>query len=321
MGNAALREWFRFFAEVGETYRQELMVPGWSLFNVEDPVDALRLFIGYATERGFANPNHYHQASDVLRLLREEGRKPKPSEAWDRCRREWRRYWDEARARGLYPKAEEDSVKEKKATKGRELEGQYTREGGKVVPYHPLFHDGKRCAADPRECCLLCLVRSPSGGLGNIITEVVLPDIDSSDSTLEKSHAQLMRVWGVSDKVACFFLRDVVDFYGKKLDRPEAQKRLQPLDLWVKRVLDYLDLPKGAGDPQSWIAEQATAANVDGGRVNMGMWYYGAKVAGGKYRFHCGMEDIAEAKRQHEEHVTALGSPRHAARGHSRENK
>jgi len=296
---ATQRDWFQFFEELGETFREELMKPVWLQFNTADPVDSLRLFIGYAAERGYANTNHYRQASEVLRLFREEDRKPTPTEVWNRCQEEWCRYWDEARTCGLYPKAEEDPEKEKHASKGRKLEGH-------IESYHPLFHDGKRCAPDPMGCCLLCLVGSPSGGLSNIITEVVLPDMKSIDTTLEKSYAQLMRVWGVSDKVACYFLRDVAGFHQKKLDRPEAQKRLQPLDLWVKRVLDYLGWRESAGDRQSWIVKQATAADVDGGLVNMGMWYYGARVAGGKYRFHRGMKSFAEAKRQWKEHPTPV---------------
>jgi hypothetical protein len=109
MTDAALRKWFGFFAEVGETYRQKLMVPGWSRFKTDDPVDALMLFVEcYAPERGYANPNHYHLASEVLRSFKEGRRELEPGQVWRECQRRWAGYIAAAREHDLYPKGETD---------------------------------------------------------------------------------------------------------------------------------------------------------------------------------------------------------------------
>jgi hypothetical protein len=290
MASTSLREWFRLFAEVGETYRLKLMEPGWSRFDTDDPVDALRLFLeSYAPERSRSNTDQYHAASDALLSFSDAKRPLRPSDVWEECVRRWSRFISESRGMGLHPD-------------GVGLKINATDRRGRA--WHPLFHDGRRCGSDVEgKRCLLCIVIREDGTLRNLVNDIVLADM-SPDSDLAVSYRKLCSVFGVGDKVATFFLRDVADMKRRSFRSAKANRNLQPVDLWVERV--YLRLRDGdTSYIKDWIAYRADDAGVDAKRVNQGMWYYGSHVAGSKFRFYQGMRNLVTATAQFAEHIRA----------------
>jgi len=97
-------------------------------------------------------------------------------------------------------------------------------------------------------------------------------------------YEMLLGINGVAEKIASFTLRDVV--LGSGLNVSRNRYLLQPIDVWVGRcaqiALDSGRPPRARKreDIQRAIVEGCQRAGVDPERANVGMWYFGALIAG-----------------------------------------
>lgn len=100
---------------------------------------------------------------------------------------------------------------------------------------------------------------------------------------LTRVHCRLDQLASVGDKIASFFLRDLVDLFElRRHVAPEDARLLQPVDVWVRRIVKRVGL---AGDSATddevkrAIVEKCSDMNTDGIRFNQGAFYLGFRAA------------------------------------------
>lgn len=103
---------------------------------------------------------------------------------------------------------------------------------------------------------------------------------------LGEAHRRLTTVRGVGDKIAAFFLRDVVDAFRLPPPGRDAAVFVQPVDTWVRRgavaLAPRLGLPPPMHEPDEHarvLVALAEAARVRHTLVNTGLWALGARFA------------------------------------------
>lgn len=91
----------------------------------------------------------------------------------------------------------------------------------------------------------------------------------------ETPHRMVCEVNGVSVKVAPFFLRDVATLYGVASVEPRAL--LQPIDKWIRFVVQRLAGDDRMGDPEcaAYVVENSGSPE----KLNQGIWFFCTQVA------------------------------------------
>lgn len=160
---------------------------------------------------------------------------------------------------------------------------------------NPLFHQaGVDCG------CVACFV-TVNGDFHNIVLDT--RDCLRGDRVRQR-YEELMRIRGVAKKIAPFFLRDVAIWY--EITPSQDRELLQPIDTWVRRVARRLTNRPRSSDPelQRWIIDKFSEPE----RANHGMWYFGAHVAGSRFRLEEGMRSRLRAEELLNEHVASLAA-------------
>lgn len=148
-----------------------------------------------------------------------------------------------------------------------------------LCPKYPLYHPTNSCN------CIWCISNSE-----NIIV--------SSKNALKvgqtkEAWAKLVKIQGIGPKIASLFLRDVAIRYENELRLPKDNDRwlLQPIDIWVRRIVMQLDnnIDKNARYEElaKWIVSKSERPEY----CNQGMWYFGAKIAQTEFRLDSYLED------------------------------
>lgn len=91
---------------------------------------------------------------------------------------------------------------------------------------------------------------------------------------LSTIHRELDDLPWVGDKLACFFLRDVVDVYGVSVTR-EDEAFVQPIDTWVFQLAEMIGLAVTWRTVKQTIIDECLAAGVSPRQFNQGAWYIG----------------------------------------------
>jgi len=114
------------------------------------------------------------------------------------------------------------------------------------------------------------------------------------DKDIKKAFYLLNSIQGVGDKIASFFLRDLVDVYKITLNGINNRHLLQPVDTWVERTVKILITDQGMNKSQvaKWIVCHSKSPEL----VNMGIWYFGSQIAISGYRLNRVLEDLKGAK-------------------------
>lgn len=89
---------------------------------------------------------------------------------------------------------------------------------------------------------------------------------------------ELKSLYQIGDKIASFYLRDLIQIFDLKYDTEDAQY-LQPVDTWVRKIALLLDISK-EGDSDASIVKAMTSLCTEHGQsyllFNQGIWYLGA---------------------------------------------
>jgi hypothetical protein len=100
-----------------------------------------------------------------------------------------------------------------------------------------------------------------------------------SEGRLKEAHAALKTVWGVGDKIASFYLRDVF-WLGHGLNPKatvEADYLLQPIDIWVERAGAALGhTGKSKVSLAKFISSFEKEHSIAHGGANVGCWMLGS---------------------------------------------
>jgi|GEM_PF-2550562 len=110
----------------------------------------------------------------------------------------------------------------------------------------------------------------------------------------EEATRQLLRIGGVGDKIAAFFLRDVCRYHSLYEVKGNPAWCFQPADIWVKRVAQTWGKARGLTPALGLdgaykyrpavkiIEEVAKDARVWGGDLNAGSWFLCGELGGVK---------------------------------------
>jgi endonuclease III len=97
---------------------------------------------------------------------------------------------------------------------------------------------------------------------------------------LSDHYGELDEIFQVGEKIASFYLRDLVCIYGlDALISKGELKFLQPIDVWVRRVAHRLNIISAEDCPEeevrSKLIEACAQAGVSTFKFNQGAWYLG----------------------------------------------
>lgn len=102
---------------------------------------------------------------------------------------------------------------------------------------------------------------------------------------LRGHYDELRAIPQIGPKIASFYLRDLVCIYGlDDLVKPEDLQYLQPIDVWVRKVADNLEITGGDNVPEEEvrlnIIRTCEQCGVSAFRFNQGAWYLGKNAFG-----------------------------------------
>jgi hypothetical protein len=132
-------------------------------------------------------------------------------------------------------------------------------------------------------------------------------------------HELLISINGVGAKIASLFLRDVA--WACDICPTQSRHLLQPVDLWVRRYVHHWKQPNRPNDLDCarWIVEHSLEAGVLPEKVNAGMWYFGARVAGDALTLSQLIDDAEAMQIAVENHVNELEAQVTAWRARAKE--
>ena len=128
-----------------------------------------------------------------------------------------------------------------------------------------------------------------SQGIYNLI-------IQNQDIT--QSFNLLRRIRGIGNKIASFYLRDLVVVLNINLINIQNRWLLQPIDIWVERIVQYLARNRNISRTQvaSWIVTNSLNYSLNPEYINMGMWFYCSIIVTSEYRLNRSLHNINMAQ-------------------------
>ena len=162
------------------------------------------------------------------------------------------------------------------------------------------------------------LNRGPVQGMLELAQEVHRNDPGQSIATwiigsledsgrVEPQHERIVDIRGVGPKSASAFIRDLVWLFDAEEDvSPIDRIYVQPVDRWLRLAVTYLVPEPDLDEPPDWvvagkISKYSRRAKVSGILLNMGLTYFGQRIALRPERFetelrHLLAEELAKLK-------------------------
>jgi hypothetical protein len=136
---------------------------------------------------------------------------------------------------------------------------------------------------------------------------------------VQSVYNHLISINGVGAKIASLFLRDIA--WLCEIVPTRSRELLQPVDVWVRRYVRHWERNDKLEDPACahWIVEHASEAVVSPERVNAGMWYFGARVAGDALTLSQLIDDVEAMRIAIEKHVDEMAAQVAAWRAETKE--
>ena len=113
-----------------------------------------------------------------------------------------------------------------------------------------------------------------------------------------QSFNSLRTIRGIGNKIASFYLRDLVVVLNLNLTNVQNRELLQPIDIWVERTAQYLARNQNMNKTQvaNWIVINSIQYNLNPEYINMGIWFYCALIASSEYRLIQSLQNINMAQ-------------------------
>ncbi|NIA23654.1 MAG: hypothetical protein GWP03_05810 [Proteobacteria bacterium] len=104
----------------------------------------------------------------------------------------------------------------------------------------------------------------------------------------------LRTIRGIGNKIASFYLRDLVVVLNLNLSNVQNRVLLQPIDIWVERTVKYLAGNQNMNKTQvaNWIVTNSLQYNLNPEYINMGIWFYCSLIANSEYRLSQSLQNI-----------------------------
>lgn len=262
-------EMFDLFMVASEIFRKRYQEPSMGKYKIEDPMDAAIMFLGYAFQHAGTNPSYPPAASEAIKMSRgSEGSDDFPLTVLVN-------FCDLLDCKGLNLKL------------------------------NPLFHMCWLCyphLTQTKPCnCIWCVLEREN------IDNIVLKS-EKCIKENETRHAwdQLKKIRGVKNKIASLFLRDIAINYN--LAPTKDRWLLQPIDVWVRRIVQSMNHDPKMGDEEiaNWIVDTSEENHKNPEQCNQGIWYFGAKVAESDFILQKSLRNIDYAREILREHIEVL---------------
>jgi len=290
------------FAQFSIIYQERFMKPIWNQYPLResDLWDALCVFLeGYAFERQGRRPDYGPAAADSIVKTKSKGeglRSEHVREVW----KDFKTNLGGKRNEANNPLSPRGTPYERKTR---------SRETGDIL---------KTTHMTTAESVLEVLLGISASGLSPNI--IVYAKGGIACDQLKAVHRKIQEINGIGSKIASFFLRDVATFYSVLASKDRYL--LQPIDVWVRRIVKELNGP--VGDPnkqdhsvdesaQKWIVNESIGVSVNAEAVNQGMWYFATQIAGSYYRLGKSIHDPTYAWKLLTQHKQALEGAARAA--------
>jgi len=247
------QQWLQLFENISCLYRHMLMLPTWNKYsNYQNNIwDSLSIFLeGYAFERQGRRPDYCHAAVDSLIHCRQQNNLD-PDCIWNTFKKFLDNQKLNHRNNPLYPSTNPDNI---------------TGIGNKHSLIEVILNDDFS---------------------NRTLTSFVQHKIDVNKNIMEIfDFLKLIR--GIGDKIASFYLRDLVVVVGINVADINKREYLQPIDIWVERTVKKLAGNKNMSIRQiaKWIVINCIQNNLNPEHVNMGIWFFCASIANSEYRLN-----------------------------------
>jgi len=253
-----IQQWLQFFQNVSCFYRQMLMLPLWNKYpdHQNSIIDSLAIFLeGYVFERQGRRPDYFHVAVDSLLYCNRQNRFNAYC-IWNRFRQSLNNRNLNHRNNPLYPSDNPDNI----PNINHKLS---------VIEVVLNFQN--------------------STTLSNHILDLITQNNDIS-----QPFCFLKTIRGVGNKIASFYLRDLVTVLNVNLANLQNRWLLQPIDIWVERTTKTLANNQNMNKRQvaNWIVTNCNQNNLNPEYVNMGIWFYCALIANSEYRLNQSLSNI-----------------------------
>jgi hypothetical protein len=271
-------EHLRFLEQIANLYEAGIAAfnPGVKNDVEQDSWQALACFLyGYAYERQGASPAYAPAAKrTITEVVNQDA-------SWDDAElthRIWRLYKEQL---GDLPLNEQDNPMCPKGTRYR------TKSGKQVTSQPSAIEFVQQYASKTSHNIALWA--------GKVL----------SIGGLRQGHILMTSINGVGAKIASLFLRDVALVYG--IEPQKSRELLQPIDVWVKRYVYRWAGKMSDAKCAKWIVENCRLAGTSPEKVNAGMWYFGALIAGDERTLMRLLEEgVASVKKETEAYVSRL---------------
>lgn len=121
----------------------------------------------------------------------------------------------------------------------------------------------------------------------------------TQNNNITQSFNFLKTIRGIGNKIASFYLRDLVVVLNLNLNHVQNRHLLQPIDIWVERTVRYLAGNQNINKTQvaNWIVNNSLQYHLNPEYINMGIWFYCALIANSEYRLNQSLRNINRAQR------------------------
>ena len=256
------RQWLELFNDMSCLYRHMMMVPLWKKYPdyQNNVVNSLAIFLeGYAFERQGRRPDYFYVAVDSLIYCNYQNML-NPNCIWNRFQQLLNNQRLNHRNNPLYPSNNPDNLRN--INRKLSITEAILSLDNTVTLYQHI-------------CSLI-----------------------NQNQDIIQSFNFLRTIRGIGDKIASFYLRDLVAISNINLSNIQNRWLLQPIDIWVERTIKTLNRNQNMNKQQvaHCIVDNSIQYHLNPERVNMGIWFYCALIAGSEYRLNQSLQDIKIAQ-------------------------
>ena len=259
-----IQQWFQFFQNVSCFYREMFMLPLWNKYphHTTDIWDSLGVFLeGYAFERQGRRPDFFHAAVDSLLYCKQQNNGNLNQIVVNNI---WQQF-------SLLLNNQSLNIKNNCL-----YPAQSARQKNSVI-----------------QVVLNNVTTQPNYTLTTYLIELI-----NQNNNIQPAFNLLISIRGIGDKIASFYLRDLVDVMNINLGQIQNRNLLQPIDVWVERTIKILSNNQNMNKNQitNWIVQISNQNNVNPERINMGIWFFCSNIVRSEYRLNATLRDLNNAQ-------------------------
>lgn len=256
-----IQQWLQFFEKVSCFYRHMFMLPLWNKYPKYkiDIWDSLSIFLeGYAFERQGRRPDYFYAGVDALLYCKQQNNN---NFTWitNNINIIWHKFSKLLNNQGLNPKNN---------------------------PLYPSTNPNNLQRIGNRLSIIEIVLQNKIVDQDLTFASYLQHQIQLTNN-IQNAFNFITRIRGIGNKIASFYLRDLVDVNLIDLRNVQNREFLQPVDIWVERTIRILsnqNLNKVA--IAKWIVDNSLMNNLNPEHVNMGIWFFCSQIIISEYNLN-----------------------------------